>query len=228
MIKPLSTVASIWISCCLAWAFPGLEPSRALAASDAAANACNGPLGSPDDAITRCSAVIDSGAASGRQLAIAYAQRGFARTLKRSLAEAEQDLDQAIKIDPDCAEAYVDRANFWNVSKKPDLALADAEQAVRLDPALPLAYFVRGSAAMNLGNYDRAIADYTESLRLRPGNVDVYGSRGFAYHRKGDDAHAIADYDEKLKIEPENVGTLLNRGDARRNVKDVKGGRRRL
>jgi len=215
MGKPHLTLASI----CISWALFGLSPSNAQTLTDEAGRACSQAVTTPDDAIISCSAVIDSGTVSGRQLAAAYAQRGYARTLKRSLTEAEADLDAAIKIDPDYAEAYANRANFWTVSHKPDRAMADGEQAVRLNPTLPIAHFVRAGAALNLGQYDRAIADYTETMRLRPGgSASVYGPRGVAYHRKGDEAHAVADYSESLKAEPNDVGMLLNRGDALRNM----------
>jgi len=141
--------------------------------------------------IAACSAVIESGNATGRQLATAYSQRGYARTLKRALPEAEKTSTRRSGSLRMLAEAYTNRANFWTVSKKPDRALADAEQAIRLNPNLPLAYFVRAGAALNLGQYDRAIADYTETIRLRPsGAASVYGPRAVAYHRKGDEAHA--------------------------------------
>src|ERR1700688_1052041 len=123
----------------------------------------------------------------------AHAQRGYARTLKRNLTEAETDLNEAIKIAPDYAEGFANRANFWTVSHQYDRALADGEQAVRLNSDLPIAHFVRAGAALNLGQYDRAIADYTETMKLRPGaGASVYGLRGLAYHRKHDEAHAVA------------------------------------
>ncbi len=56
--------------------------------------------------------------------------RGYAYTLLRKLPEAEKDLDQAVKINPKSAVAFVDRANFWNVSGKPERALADSERAL--------------------------------------------------------------------------------------------------
>src|SRR5258708_16420041 len=149
MGKPHLTLASICTSCCISWALFGLSPSNAQTLTDEAGHACNKAVTTPDDAIASCSAVIDSGTVSGRELAAAYAQRGYARTLKRGLSEAETDLDAAIKIDPDYAEAYANRANFWTVSKKPDRAMADAEQAVRLNPDLPIAHFVRAGAALN-------------------------------------------------------------------------------
>ena len=101
MGKPYSTLASICLSGCIGWALLGPSPANAQLISDPAARACN--QGTPDETITNCSAVIESGIVSGRPLAAAYAQRGYARTLKRSLTEAEADLDEAIKIDPEFA-----------------------------------------------------------------------------------------------------------------------------
>src|SRR6202158_1919719 len=131
MAKPRATFASICLSFGLSWALLGPSPAKAQLISDEAARACK--QDTPDETIASCSQVIDSGTVSGRPLAAAYAQRGFARTLKRSLTEAEADLDEAIKIDPKFADAYANRANFWTVSHKFDRALADAEQAGRLN-----------------------------------------------------------------------------------------------
>src|SRR6516165_8296469 len=107
MGKPLTTFASICLSCCFSAVSLGLLPAPARAEADEAARSCPAHPTTPDDSIAGCSAVIDSGTAGGRELAAAYAQRAFARTLKRSLPEAEADLDQAIRIDPDYAQAYV-------------------------------------------------------------------------------------------------------------------------
>ena len=40
----------------------------------------------------------------------------------------------AVKIDPDYAQAYVNRGNFWTVSNQPERAIADAERALKLAP----------------------------------------------------------------------------------------------
>jgi Tfp pilus assembly protein PilF len=81
----------------------------AAAQSDDPQQLCNGPDSTIDDRVKGCSAIIDSGQAHGRELAAAYAQRGFAFTLKRVLDQAQKDLDQAIKIAPDYAPGYVNR-----------------------------------------------------------------------------------------------------------------------
>ena len=101
----------------------------------------------PEGWIASCTAMIEANTLHGRPLAAVYSQRGFAHTLKRNLAQAQTDLDEAIKIDPQYAKAFADRANFWTVVKKPELALADGEKAIQLDPNFALGYFVHGSAA---------------------------------------------------------------------------------
>jgi tetratricopeptide (TPR) repeat protein len=183
---------------------------------------CGGSQTTADDWVKGCSAIIDSGQAHGRDLAAAYAQRGFAFTLKRNLDQAQKDLDQAINLAPDYAPGYVNRANFWTVSNQPQRAMADAERALRLEPDLPLAFFVLAGAESKLGLYDRAIADYSEMLRLRPDSgATIYAPRGYAYYRKGDYDHAIADYDEWIKLSPNEAGAYLNRGDALRSKNEL-------
>ena len=182
---------------------------------------CHGPNATHEQRVAACSAVIAAGTAGKRDLADAYAQRGFAYTRSRKLDLAKQDLDQAIKTDPGYARGYINRANFWNVARRPDLALGDAEAAVCLAPFAALSFFVHGSASLKLGRYDQAIADYGKALGLNASlGVDIYELRGLAYHRKGDEDHAIADYSALLKLRPNNVGALLDRGDALRNKKD--------
>ena len=61
----------------------------AKAQSDDPQQLCIGPDSTVDDRVKGCSAIIDSGQAHGRELAAAYAQRGFAFTLKRNLEGPE-------------------------------------------------------------------------------------------------------------------------------------------
>ena len=108
------------------------EPTPEAAQATDPRQLCLGPASTPDERVKGCSAVIESGQVQGSLLAATYAQRGFVFTLKRNLEQAQKDLDQAIKIAPDYAEAYVNRANFWTVSNQPERAIADAERALKL------------------------------------------------------------------------------------------------
>ena len=90
---------------------------------------CLGASSTVDEQVSGCSAMIESGKVQGRELAAAYATRGFALTIKRNLDQAQKDLDQAVKLAPDYALAYVNRANFWTVANQPQRAQARAECA---------------------------------------------------------------------------------------------------
>jgi hypothetical protein len=103
MVKPRRALA-LYLSSCLLSALPALAPLQAQAEQvqgDQPTRACSQPQGTLDETIASCSAVIEAGSVSGRELAAAYAQRGFARTLKRDLAKAETDLNEAVKLAPD-------------------------------------------------------------------------------------------------------------------------------
>src|SRR5690348_16180964 len=81
MVKPRRALA-LYLSSCLLSALPALAPLQAQAEQaqgDQPTRACSQPQGTLDETIASCSAVIEAGSVSGRELAAAYAQRGFAR-----------------------------------------------------------------------------------------------------------------------------------------------------
>src|SRR6478752_1251311 len=208
MGKPHLTLASI----CISWALFGLSPSNAQTLTDEAGRACSQAVTTPDDAIISCSAVIDSGTVSGRQLAAAYAQRGYARTLKRSLTEAEADLDAAIKIDPDYAEAYADRA------------IADYTETMRLRPGGSASvYGPRGVAYHRKGDEAHAVADYSESLKAEPNDVGMLLNRGDALRNMHEWSRAGAGYSEAIRLAPDNPGGWKGRGYIRVATQDPEG-----
>ena len=95
------------------------SPAEAAAAIDPR-QLCLGPATSPDERVKGCSPVIESGQTQGSLLAAAYAQRGFIFTLRRNLEQAQKDLDQAVKIAPDYAEAVAEtRAGYERDTRKP-------------------------------------------------------------------------------------------------------------
>src|ERR1700693_4438566 len=75
---------------------------------------CNGDdHATPDMMIAGCSAMISSGEYSGRDLAIAYTNRGSAYDDKHDEDRAIADHDSAIRIDPTLELAFNNRANAY-------------------------------------------------------------------------------------------------------------------
>lgn len=119
---------------------------------------------------------------------------------------------EAIRLNPNNADAYRDRGlayranGFWNE------AIADFAEAIRLNPNDTRAYIHRGLAYQVKEDYDKAIADYTRAVRHDPKNVAIYNYRGAAYEKKGDLDRALADYTLAIRHDPWNAAAYRKRG----------------
>src|SRR5262249_14699310 len=126
-------------------------------AQAAPANACMDAKASHDARIAGCSAIIDAKRDTGRALAIAYCNRGYALTEKRELDLALADLEQAIKIDAKYACSFSNRGRVWAFKGDLDRAIADYAAAIRLDPRFAIAYNNRGDALLRQNKVEMAI-----------------------------------------------------------------------
>lgn len=111
----------------------------------------------PDLSIDGCTALIRSGKYSGRDLAIAYTNRGSSYDDKRNEDRAIADHDSAIRIDPKLDLAFNNRANAYGRKGETDRAIADQDEAIRLNPKFSLAYNNRGNKYRDKGDYVRAM-----------------------------------------------------------------------
>jgi tetratricopeptide (TPR) repeat protein len=175
---------------------------------------CNGDdHATPDMMIAGCSAMIKSGKYSGRDLAIAYTNRGSAYDDKHDEDRAIADQDSAIGIDPTLELAFNNRANAYTRKGEPDRAIADYNEAIRLNPKFFMAWNNRGKTFRD-DKHDpaRAISDYDEAIRINPEFADAYNSRGIAYDGLGKRELALADYDSALRLDPKFAYAYNNRG----------------
>jgi tetratricopeptide (TPR) repeat protein len=132
-----------------------------------------------------------------------YNNRGTAYLYKEDYDRALADFNQAIKIQPNRAFAYVNRAGIYGAKENYDLAIADCSQVIKLQPDFALAYMKRGIFYLFKGDRDRAIADLNQGIKLQPDLALAYASRGEIYYHKGDYNLAISDYNQVLKLKPD-------------------------
>jgi lipoprotein NlpI len=148
---------------------------------------------SPDLAINGCTAIIQSGKESRKNLAIAFYDRGVAFESKKDHDRAIADYNQALELNSGYAIAYVARGNAWSNKGDLDRALADYDKAIRLDPKAEAPYNNRARVWRGKGNLDKAIADLTVAIRLDPTDAYPYRERGLIEFARGDLAAAAAD-----------------------------------
>ena len=95
--------------------------------------------------------------------------------------KAIADCTQAIRMNPEYAEAYCRRGNAYRQGGNFYKAFADLVEAIRLKPDLAEAYYVRACTYLQTGGIPQgnrriynAIADLTEAIRLNPEYAEAY------------------------------------------------------
>lgn len=121
--------------------------------------------------------------------ALAHYESGRGTKLQKTI----DYLNEAIRLNPDFADAYIQRGIVYADMKKYQRAIMDYDKAIILKlrdrsstPNRATAYNNRGSAYGNLGEHDKAIRDYNTAIRLNPDEAVYYNDKGSAYGKHGE------------------------------------------
>jgi tetratricopeptide (TPR) repeat protein len=117
-------------------------------------------------AIDHYSRAIDSGELSQSELARVFRGRGNTHHAIGSRAEALNDFETALRLDPGYAAAYVSRGVIYHEHENYDRAIADYDEAIARDPGFALAYRNRGDAYARLGYPEDALHDFKKAYEL--------------------------------------------------------------
>lgn len=122
--------------------------------------------GNPVLAIESYSNAITSGELNQRSLARVFRSRGNAYHAASNNAEALNDYNTAIGLDPAYTLAYVSRGVIYHEAGEFDRAIADYDEAAFLDPDYALTYANRGGAYEQLGRKEEAVSDFRRAYEL--------------------------------------------------------------
>lgn len=182
--------------------------------------------------IQRLTSIISSGAAKP----LDFFARAMDHMTVRDYDHALADLDSVIRLTPDFAPAYLERAaarvkiqesktgsameitdsqteTRLNAETSRTLALimADLDRALELDPLMAVAHFNRGTILLRMGADADAIDAFTRAIEIEPSLGPAYFNRGYARFSRGNRDGAIADISRAGQLGIHSGYNLLKR-----------------
>ena len=106
-----------------------------------------------------------------------YFDTALEHLLVEEYEPAIQDFTEAIKNQPNVAEAYYNRAYAYAATRKYSLALEDLDKAIQLRSQFPQAYFNRGIVKIFMNDNDHATADLSKA-----GELGIYQAYSIIKH----------------------------------------------
>lgn len=187
-----------------------------------------------DGAIADASEAIRLGLRNDQSLAGAYQIRGTAKYKQGRTSEvALADLDEALRLDPECVDGLIGRGAVRMIAGDFDRARADLAEALRLQPDRLDARANLAALFVQQGDYDGAIAELGGIIERDPLSpvahqaekdlAKVYAFRAERRSGEGDDAGANADYGSAIRLVPEATELYSRRASIRRKLGDRRG-----
>ena len=143
---------------------------------------------------------------------IVYYQQG-------KLDEAITQFDEAIKIKPNFAKAYFNRATAKAELKKYAESISDYNMAILLEPTAK-SYFSRGLIRYKLKDYTGAESDFDNCIQNDVSNLraQAYYYQGCVYFDQNKYEEAIARDNKAIEYKPDYAFAYNDRGSANRQL----------
>lgn len=145
------------------------------------------------------------------EIASSLFRQGVALQHEYKHKEAIKKYDDAIKLNPIFAEAYLNRGNAKSNLGLLQDAIVDYDKAIEVVPSYADAYNNRGNAKLKLRQNQEAIDDYDKAVKLNPNDADAYYNRGVAKKDLKKYLEAKPDFDKAIELNPNHAGARINR-----------------
>ena len=210
---------TILISTCLMCA-PSLSYSQATPEVKDHLAACQESLTKKDytSAIMHCQEVLQRNSGSAQ----AYNNIGLAYAASDDLIFAMRNLDQAIALDPQKAEYYINRAAIEIRLDEGEKAHNDYAKAIELAPNNASYYYDRGILFQRQTLIEAAMADFNKAVELDPKFAPPYKELAKFDYAKGEVNQALPYANKFLEAQPDDPEVLTIRGKMYRLKHDQK------
>jgi Flp pilus assembly protein TadD len=126
------------------------------------------------------------------------------------LPEAIGRYQQALRLDPDYADAHCRLGIALARSGQTQAAIVQYEEALKLNFSDAITHYNMGIALNHLGRLPDAITEYGRALQYQPDFPEAHANLGNALGRSGQLRGAIAQFEIALRLEPGNSVILGN------------------
>jgi lipoprotein NlpI/Zn-dependent protease len=139
----------------------------------------------------------------------AHCVRGVAFLLLGKYDLAGIELDEAVRLKPDWADAHAKRGALLTARRRLDEAVADQRTALELDPNNVEAHLGRGRALCLQGRYEEALIDCASAIRLRPDDARAQRGIGILQFCAGRFDDAAASLSRSARLDPYDAYAVL-------------------
>ncbi|HUI08146.1 MAG TPA: tetratricopeptide repeat protein [Verrucomicrobiae bacterium] len=128
---------------------------------------------------------------------------GIALTRAGRFQEAIGRYEEAIRLQPQYADAHYNLGIALERSGRLGEAIAQYEQALHLRPDDAEGHYNLGVTLQRMGRVQEALGHYERALQLRPGYAEAHYNLGIALARSGRVPEAVGHFEEAVRLKPD-------------------------
>ncbi len=141
--------------------------------------------------------------AANKLTATDWYDKGKQAFWKMKLDESIDAFNNAIVLNSEYAEAYLQRGLSYNVAGNTQKALKDLDKYIELKPQHARSYLARGLIYYQTSkNYQLAIEDFSKAIKLNSKDSLLYYLRGKSYRSLEKYPQSIEDFSSSIRLEP--------------------------
>ena len=148
-------------------------------------------------------------------------------------AEAVLAFMEAVRLDPDLAEAHFRLALGYESVGKREEAEGEYKKAVETykkyladNPDDAEAHYAFGQTYAGLGQYSEAIREYREATKRKEDDADMFYDLGVAHTKLAQYDAAAAAFSKSLELDPDNYRAQDGLDEAKEGIKRIRAGRK--
>jgi curved DNA-binding protein CbpA len=123
-----------------------------------------------------------------------FYQQGWRYAKERNYRLAIEFYQQAIAINPQFWQAYLQRAEVYYNNHQDREVLSDCRQVLQLNPHCSQAYYYLGLSRQRLGYTQSSLEAYGKAISIEPDNPQFYYQRGLALEELSEQQAARQDF----------------------------------